>query len=93
MRYFIKANEYGMNMHPKIHYLNLQKIVVTNFFKFCIQEILYNAIMHKCRFGQAYCIDLLKRILRKFIVIFLNFIQISMYYGCLYHYLEFKLEK
>jgi hypothetical protein len=68
MRYFIKANEYGMNMHPKIHYLNLQKIVVTNFFKFCIQEILYNAI-------------------------FLNFIQISMYYGCLYHYLEFKLEK
>jgi hypothetical protein len=70
MRYFIKANEYGMNMHPKIHYLNLQKIVVTNFFKFCIQEILYNAIMHKCRFGQAYCIDLLKRILRKFIVIF-----------------------
>jgi hypothetical protein len=33
--------------------------------------------MHKCRFGQAYYIDLLKRILNKFILHFSEFYFIS----------------
>jgi hypothetical protein len=36
-------------------------------------EILYKAIMHKNGFGQAYCKDLLKMILRKFISYFYVF--------------------
>jgi hypothetical protein len=40
-----------------------------------ILGIFYNAITHKNGFGQAYCIDLLKRILTKF-----NFYFFELYY-------------
>jgi hypothetical protein len=33
--------------------------------------IFYKAIMHQYGFGQAYCIYILKRVLRKFILYFL----------------------
>jgi hypothetical protein len=39
---------------------------VINYFKSWIPEILYKTIMHKYRFGQDYCIDLLRRIPKKF---------------------------
>jgi hypothetical protein len=52
--------------------------------KILILGISYNAIMHKCRFGQACCIDLLKRILKKFIL------QISEVYFISYEFLNHK---
>jgi hypothetical protein len=54
MSYFIQVKEYDMNMHAKIQCMNKHGFFVNNFFKFCILGILYNAIMHQCRFGQAY---------------------------------------
>jgi hypothetical protein len=36
--------------------------------------------MHKIEFGQAYCQDLAKRIIRKFILYFPSFILFSMYF-------------
>jgi hypothetical protein len=35
--------------------------------------MLFNVAMHKMEFGQAYCKDLLKRILKKFISYFSEF--------------------
>jgi hypothetical protein len=43
------------------------------YFKIWILGILYKTIMHKNRFGQVYCIDLLKRIQIKFILSFYEF--------------------
>jgi hypothetical protein len=44
--------------------------------------------MHKCRLGQAYCKDILTRILYKFISHFSNFIPFSMYFRTLHHFLK-----
>jgi hypothetical protein len=63
-------------------------IFINRFFKFCILGILYHAIMHKCGFVQDYCLDLLKIILRKFILYFLSIIVISTYFRSLYGFLE-----
>jgi hypothetical protein len=43
---------------------------VINYFNICFKEIFPKAIMHKYRFGQAHCIDLHNRILKKFILYF-----------------------
>jgi hypothetical protein len=57
-------------MHTRIQCMNMHEFIVNKFLKFYLLGILYNAIMHKCRFGQSYCIDLLKRILKQFILHF-----------------------
>jgi hypothetical protein len=44
--------------------------------------------MHKMEFGQAYCQDLVKRILRKFIIYFLSFSLFSMHFRNLHEFLE-----
>jgi hypothetical protein len=59
-------------------------IFVNNLFKFCILDILYNAIMHKNGVAQSYCKDLLTRILNKFISYFSEFCIIY------YKFLKFK---
>jgi hypothetical protein len=59
------------------------EIFVSNLFKFCTLGILYNAIMLKNGFGQAFYIDILKRILTKFNLYFFEF------YTNFYEYLKF----
>jgi hypothetical protein len=61
---------------------------VINFLNILLLGILYNAIVHKCRFGQAYCIYLLERILQNLLGIFLSFIRFSMNFRNLYKFLE-----
>jgi hypothetical protein len=46
--------------------------------------ILYNAIMHNMEFGQAYCKDLLKRILQK------NILHFCYMYSIFYELLKFN---
>jgi hypothetical protein len=41
MRYFIQANEYYINMHAKIQFMNMHGFFVNNSFKFWILGILY----------------------------------------------------
>jgi hypothetical protein len=53
MIYFIQAKYYDMIIYEHAW------IFVNNYFKFGLLGISYNAIMHKCRFGLAYCINLL----------------------------------
>jgi hypothetical protein len=44
--------------------------------------------MHKMPFGQAYCQDILTKIIKKFISYFLSFISFSMYFRILYEFLK-----
>jgi hypothetical protein len=88
MRHLIQAKEYSVDMNARIQHMNMHDLLVNNFFKFFMLGILYIAIMHKCRFGQDYCIDLLKRSLKKFISHFMNFLCISTKFGSLYEFLE-----
>jgi hypothetical protein len=44
--------------------------------------------MHKMEFGQSYCQDLLRRIIRKFILYFPHFILFSIDFRTLYDFLE-----
>jgi hypothetical protein len=55
MSNFVQANEYACQGSMYEHAL----IFVNKFFKFCNLRSLYNAIMHKKGFGQAYCKALL----------------------------------
>jgi hypothetical protein len=55
MSKFVQANEYACQGSMYKHAL----IFVNKFFKFCNLRSLYNAIMHKKGFGQAYCKALL----------------------------------
>jgi hypothetical protein len=48
-------------------------IFINKFFKCCILGILYNAIMHKRRFGQSHRRDLLEKSVRKFMLYFSDF--------------------
>jgi hypothetical protein len=59
-------------MHAKFEYLDIY-IFVINYFKIWFIVILYNAIMLKREFGQAYGKDILKRIIYKFILYFSEF--------------------
>jgi hypothetical protein len=45
MIYFVQANEYGMNMHAKIHYMNIKRFLLINPSKFELWEFY---IMPKC---------------------------------------------
>jgi hypothetical protein len=50
--------------------------------------IFYEAIMQKMEFGQAYCKDLINRILIKFILYFPSFIVFLRYFRILIEFLE-----
>jgi hypothetical protein len=56
-------------------------IFVINFFNIVIIGIVYNALMHKIEFGQAYSQDLHARIIKKFILHFMSFTIVSMKFG------------
>jgi hypothetical protein len=68
---FVQATEHDVEKYAKlgvgVHFL---WIVVIKYSKLWFIAIVYNAIMHKMQFGQAYCQDLVKRILKKFILYF-----------------------
>jgi hypothetical protein len=59
-------------------------IFIKKYFKVCLLAILYNANMNNREFGQSYCNDLLKRIIKKFILYFFIFILFSMHFRSLY---------
>jgi hypothetical protein len=48
--------------------------------------------MHKMQFGQAYCQDILTKIIKKFISYFLSFISFSTYFRSLYEFQKFLKE-
>jgi hypothetical protein len=60
-------------------------IFINKYFNVWLLVILYNALMHKWRFGQAYCQDLLTRIPIEFI---LKFIPFSMHFRFVLDFLE-----
>jgi hypothetical protein len=72
----------------KLWRFNFLWIVVIKYSKLWFIVIFYNAIMHKIEFGQVYCLDLLDRIIRKFIFNFFIFILFSMYFRNLNKFLE-----
>jgi hypothetical protein len=45
---------------------------VNDYFSIWVLVILYNALLHKCKFCQARCVGLLKRITMKFSLPFLD---------------------
>jgi hypothetical protein len=55
MNNFIQATEHEGYMYAKFEYLNIYAFFVIKYFKILILVIFYNAIMHKCIFGRAYC--------------------------------------
>jgi hypothetical protein len=61
---------------------------VNKYLKLRFIGIFYKAIMHKMEFGQAYCKDLLNRILMKFISFFPSFIVFSRYFRILIEFLK-----
>jgi hypothetical protein len=65
-------------------------IFINKFFKLCILEILYNALMYKNEFGQAHHIELLSKIPTKNILCFLMFILVSMNFGNLHEFFGLK---
>jgi hypothetical protein len=62
MTNFVKATGYDVHMYAKIQNLIIYRFFTNKYIKFWSLEILYKAIMYKNGFGQAHCVDLLKRI-------------------------------
>jgi hypothetical protein len=55
MSYFMQATEHDMNMYANLQCMNMLGFFVINLLKIWVLRILYNEIMHKCKFVQAYC--------------------------------------
>jgi hypothetical protein len=59
-------------MHAKIQNICKVEIFVNIYLCIRVLVILYNEILYKCEFGQAHCIYLTKRSLKKFSLPFLD---------------------
>jgi hypothetical protein len=66
MRDFTQATEYDAHKHVRIQDLMIHRFFVNNCFKFRFLGIFYGGIMHKYKFAQVHCVDLLKSIYTKF---------------------------
>jgi hypothetical protein len=83
MSNFVQATKYDVYMSAKFACLDVYRFFVINYLKFWFTEIFYHAVMHKNGFGHAYCQDLVKMILKKFISYF------SDIYTIYYNFLKF----
>jgi hypothetical protein len=63
----VHPTEHDLHMYAKFGGLTCYEIFVSKYSKIWFLGILYKEIMYKMEFGQAYWIDLLKRIIRKLI--------------------------
>jgi hypothetical protein len=73
---FLQPNDHDVYMYANFEYLDAYNFFVIKYFKIWFKGISYEAIMHKKKFGQAYCKDLLNRILWNFILYFSEFYSI-----------------
>jgi hypothetical protein len=62
-----------MIMYAKFRVFTYYIFFVIKYSKIRFIEIFYEVIKHKIEFGQAYCHDLVKRVLNKFILYFYEF--------------------